>query len=555
MARSPQLIAAKREKVLRDYDAAVQNNHVLFLEDADQATAEYVFQNQMEDAQKIMHEFYSNNRRVISIQKKTKVGADGLMIQLATLMTTHPDDGFVVDFDDVRIITGMSNVSWEKDMINKAPNCFKDKIHHHGKLQKAYLTNIRRSLIIIDEIDTGNNEEQKLHKTLKAAGVLDVEHMIQHNNRFVFISATMIKELYNLYQWGEHHKPFKMTIPSSYIGHKDFVDLNIIQEFYPLDIEDNANRWVQEDIVNNYGDDFRVHIVRVNNKTKDFVKIACDAHNVTCKDHTSDERQNIDDYFKKPLTCHIVLCIKGFFRRANLFSNSWKLRVGATHELHTHTVDDSVQIQGLPGRLTGYWRSNIDNGHKTGPHRTSIKAIENYEKTYAEPFGSNDYHTARFKKRNGSVHVMQNTMLSHENITNLEPIDLPGVPEDPTEIRKSIPIVIQLTQTHFDEIWCKKIGNRWPFETIKSIIENNSNDTWQKIKGMDRPPIQCPSIGSRSRNVTIARLVNASESNSKCSVWTSEKTKVSKADTYQIWLDDENNKLIVSIYYGSEQIG
>ena len=44
--------------------------------------------------------------------------------------------------------------------------------------------------------------------------------MKNNNNRFVFISATIIKELYDLYSWGTLHESYNMTIPKSYIGHK-----------------------------------------------------------------------------------------------------------------------------------------------------------------------------------------------------------------------------------------------------------------------------------------------------------------------------------------------
>jgi len=49
--------------------------------------------------------------------------------------------------------------------------------------------------------------------------------------------------------------------------------------------------------------------------------------------------------------------------------------------------------------MTGYWRSEIEGGHKTGPHRTSLKAIKEYEKTYLDPFGLNSYQTNGFKKK------------------------------------------------------------------------------------------------------------------------------------------------------------
>lgn len=428
---SSDLVSARRKFVLEAYNSAKAENHLRFLEGDDKATAEYIFFNQIEDANNIANKFYKHERRVISIQKKTKVGADGLMIETAKLMTTHIDDGFVVDPANVRIITGMSNAGWEKDMIDKAPNCFKNKIFHHGKLSRSDLTNMRNGLIIIDEIDTGDKEYQVLHTTLKEAGVLDVEHMKTYNNRFVFISATMIKELYDLYRWGELHELYKMTIPASYIGHKDFLDMGIVKEYYSLMNTEDAEKWVQEDIIDHYGLDYRVHIVRVTTKTIDVVQNACIRKGVAFRNHTSTDRlseDEIKEFFKEPLTQHIVLGVKGFFRRANLIPNRWKLRIGATHELYTKNVDNSVQIQGLTGRMTGYWRDVIEKGHKTGPHRTSIKAIEEYETTYNDPFGLNSYQTAGFKKKKGKV-VANPTMLSAKHIQNLDAVELPEIEE------------------------------------------------------------------------------------------------------------------------------
>tara|TARA_Y100000389_G_C17429312_1_gene501585 strand:+ start:176 stop:1816 length:1641 start_codon:yes stop_codon:yes gene_type:complete len=436
MYSSSDLISARRESVLQAYNSARAENHLRFIERNDKATKEYIFPNQITDANNIIDKFYKNKRRVISIQKKTKVGADGLMIEIAKLLTTHIDDQFVVNPVNVRIITGMSNAGWEKDMISKAPNCFKDKIFHHGKLSKSDLKNLRNGLIIIDEIDSGDKEHLVLHKNLKEAGVLDVEHMNTHNNRFVFISATMIKELYDLYRWGELHELHKMIIPTEYIGHNDFLDKEIVKEFYPLTTEENAEKWVQEDILNYYETDYRVHIVRVNTKTGHVVQNACIRKGVAFRNHTSTDRlsnDELEEFFKKPLTQHIVLGVKGLFRRANLIPNIWKLRVGATHELYVKNVDNNVQIQGLTGRMTGYWRDDIEKGHKTGPHRTSIEAIKQYEITYNDPFGTNSYQTAGFNKKKGKV-VATPTMLSTKNIKNMEAVDLPMVKDEEVDI-------------------------------------------------------------------------------------------------------------------------
>lgn len=548
-----ELISARRESVLQAYNSAVAENHVRFLEGDVRATAEYIFPNQREDATNIVDKFYNNNRRVISIQKKTKVGADGLMIEVAKLLTTHLNDAFVVNPTNVRILTGMSNAGWEKDMIDKAPNCFKEKIFHHGKLSKADLMNINNGLFIIDEIDTGDKECQVLHSTLKEAGVLDVQHMNDHNNRFVFISATMIKELYDLYRWGELHELYKMTIPDSYIGHKDFLDMGIVREFYSLNSAENAEKWVKEDIVDYYNDDFRVHIVRVPSRGNGAVVVqnACITGGVAFINHTSADRllpSEIDQLFKLPLTKHIVLGVKGFFRRANLIPDRWKLRIGATHELYTKTVDNSVQIQGLTGRMTGYWRSHIENGHKTGPHRTSIQAIKEYEKTYIDPFGTNSYQTAGFKKKNGKVSAMP-TMLSVKNVLNLEAADLPAIEEEDEDATdpKTVPKVIIITNDEYQTF--KKIGNSWDATTIFAIICKYDALLVDTIKPLRKEQITESTTLNDTYKKRITDFANAFANNKKYTLGTGG----IKDDCYQIFLDKLQNRIIVTIYYGSKK--
>jgi hypothetical protein len=474
-------IEACRELVQKDYDSAKALNLIRHMKGDAKATSQYSYDNQIHDALKIVDEFYFNDRRVISVQKKTKVGADNLMIEIIRLSTTHPDDKFAVNPDNVRIITGMSNVTWENDMKDKSPSFLKDKIFHHGKLPKAELKNLNNALIIIDEIDTGDKEGQVLHTTLKEAGVLDVEYMKKHNIRFVFISATMIKELYDLYRWGELHKSYTMTIPPSYIGHKDFLEMKIIKEFYPLDNEKNAEKWVQEDIIDNYGNDYKVHIARVNKKTLQKVQNACIRKGITFRNHFTTDKLSKEDekeYFEKPLNGHIVLGIKGYWRRASLIPNRHKLRIGATHELHTKKVDNNVQTQGLLGRMTGHWRDDIEKGHKTGPHRTSIKAIEEYEKTYNDPFGDNSYQTSGFKKKNGEVSA-DYTMLSSKNIQNLDENDLPL-----SHKKGSMPVrTIDITEEDAEK-WISDVKYRDKYSS--DLLEKYYPDDYKKYKDYKR---------------------------------------------------------------------
>ena len=47
-----------------------------------------------------------------------------------------------------------------------------------------------------------------------------------------------------------------MTIPNLYIGHKDFLEMGIIKEFYNLNTEENIEKWINEDIIQHYKNEF-----------------------------------------------------------------------------------------------------------------------------------------------------------------------------------------------------------------------------------------------------------------------------------------------------------
>ncbi len=553
MSLTKSQIESQRERVINSYNSAKSDNKDNYEHKVAKATEHYIYPNQIEDANRIVEIFHDEYVRVVSVQKKTKVGADGLMIEIAKLMTTHNDDNFILNLQKIRILTGMSNKQWETDMKDKAPSCFKDKIFHHGQLSNSDLENMQNGLIIIDEIDTGDKESQVLHETLKAAKILDVEHMKANNNRFVIISATMIKELYDMKKWGSLHQSYKMTIPSAYFGHTDMLKCGIIQDSYPLNTVEEAERWIEEDILQNYGKDYRVHIVRVTNTTLHSIRLACIRKNIKLSNHTSDDRLSDaekKEFFTDPLKEHIVIAVKGFWRRAELIPNSWKLRIGATHELWTRNVDNNVQIQGLPGRMTGYWRSDIESGHKTGPYRTSIKAIEEYEENYANPFIAGKYQTSGFKKRGTRV-VADPTMISTKNIANLKPV-VPAVVEDVEDIAKTVPIVIQLTEAEYKTIKRKGIEEKspWNEDTILPLIEKYNPEIFKKIKDMPREQFL---ESDKDKTSYIKNIIPSTEAALQKKPWGwLTRIKYKYIDSYQIYMDTTAFRLIVIIHQGSK---
>jgi hypothetical protein len=346
-------------------------------------------------------------------------------------MATHKDENLNVLPKDIRILTGMNNLAWEEELKNKVPACLENQIFHHGKLNHSKMKNLRNALIIIDEIDTGDKQFQNLHMILRDSGIMDITTMVERNIRFVFTSATILRELYDLDNWGHIHCHYRMTIPPNYIGHKEFLEKGLIQEFFPIETIDDAIRWIKEDILDRYGKDSRVHMIRLKNyQQKDkrlsnayFIRRACIQNGIIFKEHNSSNRISDSEMlqlFEKPLQRHVVIGIKGFFRRSNLIPNAWKRKIGAMHETWTRQVDNNVQVQGLCGRMSGYWKETLDEGHLTGPYRTSIKAIKQYEETYEDPFGENSYNATGFIKKNGKVNSSIPTFVSPKWIGGLD---------------------------------------------------------------------------------------------------------------------------------------
>jgi hypothetical protein len=454
------ILDLNREIVLNDYQSATKNNKELYINHDVKVSEEYIFPNQERDAFIICSKFHETHIRVISIVKRTKVGMDGLMIELGKNMSTHPDNNFVLHRSNVLFITGMSNVIWEDAMKDKMPSCFKDNVYHHGKLQKLKLKNIKNAIIIIDEIDSGDKVDQKLHQILKESGILDINYMEENNIRFVFVSATMINELRDLYKWGEKHYTHRMTIPDTYIGHKEFLDLGIIQEYYPINDDKSAEQWVQEDILQNYGLDFRVHFIRSDEKNTKFIFNACIRNNIEFKNHTSNDRisnEDLSEIFNN-ISKHVVIAVKGFYRRANLIPKKWKMKIGATHERYVKKYDTNVQVQGLPGRMTGYWKPDILNGHKTGPHRTSIAAIKEYEEFYQNP---DEFYQNSLGKKNYSTTSSKDLFVNPKHIPNLQIMNQREVNVDENKYR-----------VYDDEAVVKNVCNKLGYRYITT--DNNS---------------------------------------------------------------------------------
>ena len=529
-----------RGQVIDDYNSAIKKNEKAYTNGDVKATSEYTYPNQKEDALNICNILINENKKVCSVIKKTKVGADGLIIELLKNMNTHPDDEKVLEIENSFIITGMNNKKWQTSLEQTAPNCFIKNIKHHGQLQKINLNNIKNGIIIIDEIDTGDKENQKLHKILKNSNLLDVNVLKERNIYLIFISATNYIQLQELYKWGDDiHFTYIMTIPDNYIGHKEFLELGIIQEFYPINNEKNAERWIKEDIINNYGNDYRVHIIRIDEKNSYILQYMCNKYNINYKNHTSKERITDDDFndIFSNINNHLVITIRGLFRRADLIPNKYKLLIGATHEKYVDNYDTNVQVQGLPGRMSGYWKNEILNGHKTGPHRCSIEAIKEYNKFYENPFVKCKY----------NANISKKPFVNPVNIINLQVKE-----EEKIITNKRVPVVININEDNEDnELFTNysKLNKKKKIEITLSIINNNK---YKKLYDfINNSKVECKQITKPDPNKSsykkhIIDVVNAFENKKEYSIDLNDKYKT--LNNWQLFIDSKEKRLCFVIW-------
>ena len=393
-------------------------NRALYLAgDRNNATEKYIYNNQWRDAIHIIQSFTdpNHNRRIISVTKRTKAGMDGLMFAVATLGLLT---GVVSELNSVRILTGMSNKNWRDNFKARAPKYLRRYIFHNNDLEKsANLSNLRKGLIIIDEVDAANLQGGRLSNVLNESELLFIPKMEERDNRILVASATMIAEDHQLYRWGDLHYNIRMETPSLYIGHGDFATTkllpeqriggqvdSVLQESYPIKSLEDAIRWLEEDVKPyELRRIYRVHLIRCSTRTEQYIRNACIKYKYISRTYVIEKeadgyitQNDIVELFKKLPRTQTVILVKGRLRRANLLPDEWKRKIGAVHESRADVIKDyNSQIQGLVGRMTGYWRptffdsSNQRTEHMAGPYRMYCKAVEAYENYITMPLLSN----------------------------------------------------------------------------------------------------------------------------------------------------------------------
>ena len=420
---------ARRASVKSSFESAKAANHNRYLEGDPHATAQYVWPNQISDAENIVNLLTKSGAVLLGIAKEPQVGMTGLLHYIPYLLCTHENNDAVIAPKNVCILTGMSNLAWETDTKRDFPDCFQSQIFHHGKLREA-LPILKRiaqegGCVIIDEIQNGAKENQVLHQVLIESGLLNMNVLETKNVKIITASATMIKHIHTASQWGGKAIIYKMTIPCNYVGFQKLKEAGALRQWKNMNSLDATREWFNE-IVTHYDGEFRVHLVRANAKMTANIQQCVLEFGFGLIEHNSKDKLTPEQnrmLFHDPLTRHWIILVKGLWRAANRIPTLYKFRIGSVHEQFVKKVDNDVQAQGLPGRMLGY--PGYPEGHKIGPYYTSLKAIDEYIAFADDPLSQeNAYQTSGYTRtEEGVVRCREKNFASAHNIANLEATD------------------------------------------------------------------------------------------------------------------------------------
>lgn len=323
------------------------------------------------------------NKKVINVMvvAKTQSGKTGTMISVIHEFVTHPCN--LIPLKNIYIISGLSSRDWMIQTKERMPELIRERVYHQDNLMRAFLDDIKDKeniLIIMDEIQIAAKEKQTLYKTFQEAGFYDKQYLFKKDIKIVEFTATPDGTIYDLQEWKENASIIKMEPGKGYVGANDLLRMNRVKQYKNLkDI--GEVREIKKFLEINPNLQKKYHIIRVNvgngkNKVIEHFKNVF-GDKAEYINHFQNDSSDINDTLELEPLLDTFIFIKEKLRCAKSIT---KTHLGVVYERYSEQVDDTVIIQGLVGRGTGY----DDNG--TSVYFTNIDSIKKYEKLWQSSF-------------------------------------------------------------------------------------------------------------------------------------------------------------------------
>lgn len=464
----------------------------------------------------VVNELYNNFKNPLIVNQlilgKTQSGKTNIIKCFIEYMEQIGNLNYHID--NRYIITGYSSIDWLKqtkerfnDLNETKMNC--KHIFHQNQLNRNVINHFNHKsnyIVFIDEnhiacrqlnnktriqkyknnkeslqvsnidIDTPNNNIKITNQTITKLFVEckwnDIDYCIRNNIKIIQISATPDGTLYDYEEWGEHSKIVFYEPPENYIGSYKLYEIGRIRQYKNL-YEENCE--IQNEYINEIFNSIKAfskpkyHIIRLktgdkfdqlynlfSNKIDEYSEYI---HIKLCSYLMTNSKKNVEVdinklFLEQEPNFHIILFIKEKLRCAKTICKKY---IGLCYERISNM--DSVIIQGLVGRLNGFYHSNI-NIDDLPICYTNIDSILRYEELWRSRWTKTD-----IEWNSNSTKFMYNNTMSRGTYSQ-NPINVLNPIVKENTIIKSV---------HKSEIIQFKEFNN--FEEAKKYIKNVLNKT------------------------------------------------------------------------------
>ena len=474
---------------------------------------ELIYPNQQRASDTVLRDLDNNpDLFLILLIAMTQSGKTGMFLSIIVEFLKK----FVIPISNIYILTGLSSTDWEDQTSSRFPECLSSRIIHGPNIQKVAeeIKEKNNVLVLIDEVQIASKVDQRIYKTFSEAGFYDCDMLRERNIVIVQCSATpnKLSDDLDCPEWAGKSKKLRFEPAPGYtsamnllsqgrvlvckdlcgllLRKKNISSIDDIDEKKDIDPIVWNNIEEIRDAISTYPN-YRYHIIRTSTGlcselTQRNFKRFFPENEYDYVQYVSGDSININDILKVCPTRHTFIFLKEKMRCANTLVKQF---LGVLYERYSENPEDSVVIQGLLGRDTGY-DNNGDSIHFSFPD-----SIRRYEKLWMNNFSSRscpEWNGGRSKKQTINDHGNYSTSDSdsESSTTNEAPVLVIVISRSFEQIKKYFTThlkdsIFQKTGKRKNGPSCRKPNSQGFYEStirgetkVRSTTELNHNRGW-----------------------------------------------------------------------------
>ena len=338
------------------------------------------FPNQQKFGEDIVRLFAEDSKKILCLAiAPTQSGKTGSMLSIVRNAMLHKNTSTYLH--NCFVITAHSDKAWVTQTRKRFPTVMQNNIWHRNHLiQNAHkIKHIRDAWIIVDEAHIGCKVGQTLYRFLHAAGLFNIQSVLQRNIKIVLFTATPGELVHDVKSWKQCAETLNMDVPDAYLSVDKLLAQNRVLECKPLcadDVSEQQND-VNEDGSETHTDDVseqqndvmqnireiipfihgfdapKFHIIRTPRGKKHalVIKNFKKVFDNNFEFISEPTIRNFDSLFESSPEKHTFVFIKDKLRCAKTLE---KDHIGVLYDRHVNHPNHASVLQGLLGRLTGF---------------------------------------------------------------------------------------------------------------------------------------------------------------------------------------------------------